>query len=83
MAGKSFQDRELASEVRSLALTQIKRALENSKDEEFKKAILLRLSTTILPRLNEVSGPDGKPIPILNVHENDSDEESSEAEETN
>jgi len=75
MAGKSFQDRELASQVRSLALTEIKKALQG-KDKKFKKEILLRLSTSILPRLNEVTGKDGEklfPTPILaNVPTNDS-----------
>ncbi|MDQ0316412.1 hypothetical protein [Amorphus orientalis] len=68
--GKSFQDRELAASVRSLALTQIKEILEgNSKeykdDKEFKKALILKLSTNILPRLNEHSGPDGEGIKTI------------------
>ena len=36
--GKSFQDRVLASEVRSLALDEIKKVLTGD-DEEYKKAL--------------------------------------------
>ena len=61
--GKMFNDRELAAEVRKLALNEIKKAL-TGKDEEFKKAVILRLAGTLLPRLNEHSGEDGAPIPV-------------------
>lgn len=70
MAGKSFQDRELASQVRTLALNKIKVILErptvemSEKDKELHDAILVRMSTTLLPRLNEHSGPDGGDIPL-------------------
>ena len=68
--GKSFQDRELAAQVRSLALNKIKIILErptvemSERDKELHDAILVRMSTTILPRLNEHSGPDGGDIPL-------------------
>ena len=65
--GKSFNDRELAAEVRTLALNEIKKALTSSDDAEFKKAVILRLAGSLLPRLNEHSGPDGTPIPIADV----------------
>ena len=66
MAGKSFQDRELASEVRSLTLNEIKKVLKG-KDKKFKKELILRMSTSILPRLNELTGPEGNPIEIKGV----------------
>lgn len=64
--GKSFQDRELAAEVRTLTLNEIKKALQG-EDLDFKKAVLLRLSGSILPRLNEVTGVDGGAIEISGV----------------
>ena len=88
--GKLFNDRELAAEVRTLALKQIKRALKGKYgDEEFKKAVILRLAGAILPRLNEVSGPNGKPIPISNIfvdnalQDHESNEEDSETAKEN
>ena len=64
--GKSFNDRELAGEVRTLTLNEIKKALKG-KDEDFKKQIILRLSGSILPRLNEVTGENGGAIKIEGV----------------
>ena len=66
--GKSLQDRKLAAQVRSLTLTKIKDLLEmpavkmNADDYELYKAILIKLSGSVLPRLTEVSGEDGEPI---------------------
>lgn len=66
--GKSFQDRQLAAEVRTLGLLEIKKALTSlPDDDEFKKAVVLKLAGTVLPRLTELSGPEGEPIPILNA----------------
>lgn len=66
--GRMFNDRELSGEVRMMALTQIRKALtgksKKKEDVEFRKAILLRLSSSLLPRLNELSGPDGEPLGI-------------------
>ena len=69
--GKSFNDRVLAGEVRTLTLNAIKKYLVGD-DEDFKKQLLLRLSGSILPRLNEITGADGEalPTPILNVYGN-------------
>ena len=75
MAGKSHQDRELASEVRSMVLEEIKAVLEykpsDTDDGELvlhmialKEQLILKMSTSILPRLNELSGPDGGEIPL-------------------
>jgi len=69
--GKSHQDRELAAEVRSLVLLEIKKVFEYEfgkkvgevgKDvrmAEYKKQLILKMSTSILPRLNEVGGLGG------------------------
>ena len=61
--GKTLQDRNLAAEVRRLSLSAIKKVLEG-KDSQFRKAVILKLAGTVLPRLTEVSGPDGDPISI-------------------
>lgn len=66
--GKSLQDRKLAAEVRRLTLKRIKVILEipsedlKGRDYELQKAVLIKLSGTILPRLNEHTGEDGAPI---------------------
>jgi len=85
--GKSLNDRKLASEVRTLALTEIKKYLEGTEDgydnKEMKQAIILKLATAILPRLNEHTGQDGAdlfPIPILNgIPTYNSNQENSSA----
>lgn len=88
--GKSLNDRKLAAEVRSLALGEIKAILESEKLTEFKKAVILRLAPSILPRLNEHTGDDGKdlfPIPLLSnmqiVPDNQRNQENSEPQQTN
>lgn len=69
--GKSLNDRELASRVRTKALECIEAVLketpESLKFGEYKKQLLLSLSKSILPRLNEVSGPDGSAIQLSGV----------------
>lgn len=68
--GKSMQDRELAAKVRTLALEEVYKVLKKGKGELY-NAVLIKLSGTILPRLNEHSGPDGKelPVPIFQLSE--------------
>ena len=61
--GKSFQDRQLAAEVRTLGLQAIKKVLEG-KQSEFRKQVILRLAGSLLPRLNEHTGEDGGPVEI-------------------
>ena len=34
------------------------------KDIEFRKALLLKFAGTLLPRLQELSDPNGNPIPL-------------------
>lgn len=65
--GKSMQDRELAARVRTLALTEIEKALKNKKNKRLYEAVLIKLAGTVLPRLNEHSGPEGGPIEIKGV----------------
>lgn len=78
--GKSFQDRELAARVRTLTLHEIEKALKNPKSKLY-APVLIKLAGSVLPRLNEHSGPEGKPIPILNVLENISHPEDSQTQE--
>lgn len=88
--GKSLNDRKLAAEVRSLALGEIKAILERDGLDEMKKQIILKLAPSLLPRLNEHTGDDGKelfPAPILNnlsrVSTDDSDQQNSQPQEEN
>jgi hypothetical protein len=66
--GKSLQERALAARVRSLALKEIETVLKGEfpgdEDQEFYKAVLLKLAGTVLPRLNEVTGEGGEPIQL-------------------
>lgn len=68
--GKSFQDRTLAAEVRSLTLNKIKdlftkpRVDMDAHDAKLHDEILIKLAGTVLPRLNEVTGTDGEPIVV-------------------
>lgn len=68
--GKSFQDRVLAAEVRSLTLEKIKalftmpRVDMREKDAELHDRILERLAGSILPRINIMEGEDGGPMII-------------------
>jgi hypothetical protein len=78
--GKSMQDRELAARVRTLTLTEIEKVLKNPKNKLY-GPVLIKLAGTVLPRLNEHTGADGKelPVPIFNVQSNNSDEKDSGA----
>ena len=84
MAGPLKVTRDLADKVRKIGLTEIIDVLENKRDYgmDFRKQLLLKLAPTLLPRINEHSGPDGKPIPILGyVPKDDSDIKDTEPEE--
>jgi hypothetical protein len=58
----TLNDRVLAADVRRLTLTEIKQILEVPEMTEFKKQVILKLASSVLPRLNEHSGEDGGPI---------------------
>lgn len=61
----TFQDKELAARVRRLALAQIENVLSRpDEDTEFYKAILLKLASTVLPRINELTGEGGGPLTV-------------------
>lgn len=62
--GVNFNDRELAGEVRTLTLNEIKRILSKQKPKSLYGAVLVKLAGNILPRLNEVTGEGGKPLII-------------------
>ena len=78
-----MQDRELAARVRSLALSEIEKVLKRKKGRLY-EAVLIKLAGSVLPRLNELSGPEGSPIPLLYaLSHNNGNEKDSSAEETN
>lgn len=87
--GKSLNDRQLAASVRSLALGEIQTILMQTGLTEMKKAIILKLAPSLLPRLNEHTGEDGKdlfPIPILsnlNVPTHNGNQEDKPTQEEN
>ena len=56
-------DRKLGAEVRRLTLKRIKAILEG-EENDFQRAVILKLASTVLPRINEHSGEDGSPIVI-------------------
>mgnify|MGYP003434397710 CR=1 FL=1 len=64
MAGIIHNDRELGARVRRLTLRKIEAVLKGD-DEEFKKAVILKLSSSILPRINEHSGEGGEAIKLV------------------
>lgn len=67
---KGLNDRVLAGKVRNLALSEIYKILSIPKVEmrpeeyDLYKALLIKLSGTVLPRLNEVTGEDGEKLTI-------------------
>ncbi len=88
--GKTLNDRKLAADVRTLSLRLIQKYLEG-EDEVYKKQLLLRLANTVLPKLNEHSGPDGGEMKIspiyggqsTQIQEHNSNGEDIQPEETN
>lgn len=84
LATQSYETKLLAGEVRELTLKEMKKVLKGN-DEPYKKELILRLASSVLPKLNEHSGPDGQPIPILstitNVSSNNDNKEDNGTEE--
>lgn len=62
MGAPSLNNRKLADTVRTKLLKECNRILDG-KDEEAKKELLLKMCTTLLPRLNELTGKDGEALP--------------------
>ncbi len=61
--GVLFNDRQLAGQVRSIALDHLKKVLDPAYiDKEYQKAMLLKIAPSLLPRLNEHTGADGEPL---------------------
>ena len=72
MAGIIHNDRKLGAEVRRMGLRKLKDILGDDSHEkyakDFQQAVILKLSGSILPRINEHSGlsdDEGEPEPIL------------------
>lgn len=62
--GKSFNDRVLAGDVRTLTLQECKFWLSNRKSKMY-KLVLANLSRSVLPKLNVHSGDeDGGPLVV-------------------
>jgi hypothetical protein len=71
--GRSFNDRELAGKVRTLGLKEMFKVLSEEETEDnkaFKQALLLRMATNLLPRLQEITGKDGEALQITGVEIN-------------
>ena len=68
MANEVFNDRKKSGDVRSKVLDCIQLVLDDDLEvndwSDYKKDLIRRMSTSILPRLNELSGPDGGEIPL-------------------
>ncbi len=58
----------LSGKVRGKALKEIEAILDDKKckkyNKEFRQQLVLRLAGSVLPRIQEISGPDGKEIPL-------------------
>lgn len=65
MAAPVANDRKLGAEVRRMALKKVRVILSDDyEDKEFQKAVLLKLTPTLLPRLNEHTGDNGGAIVV-------------------
>jgi hypothetical protein len=68
MAAPKYTDRIRAQELRSASLKIMIEAVRGEgvfgEDFEFRKQLLLRLASNVLPRLNENTGEDGGPMII-------------------
>lgn len=62
MAGKNFNDRELAAKVRTLALEKVFSILTKGEKHKLFRPIIERLAPTLLPRLSVLSSDDDRPL---------------------
>jgi len=64
-----FDTRKLINEVRHLTLKEIKAILldiDHKKTEKaFRQALLLKLASNVLPRVNEIAGEGGEPLQMV------------------
>lgn len=61
--GVNFNDRELASKVRTLAMNETFHVLSHRKNKLY-GPVLTRIAGTLLPRLNVLSGDENQPLVI-------------------
>jgi hypothetical protein len=71
MAGPIKPDMDLGREVRRMTLKKIKKLFQKEEDgildsaeQKLYEAVLIKLSGTALPRINEHTGEEGGPINI-------------------
>lgn len=66
MAGVPKKERMLANQVRDLSLNLISKYLkdETPENDKFRKDLILKLATNVLPRINQIEGEDGAPIQV-------------------
>lgn len=62
--GISFNDRELAGKVRTLALDRVHAILLKGEKHDLYAPVLLNLTRSLLPRLNVLSGDEHQPVII-------------------
>lgn len=62
MAGKNFNDRELAAKVRTLALEKVFLILTKGEKHKLFRPIIERLAPTLLPRLSVLSSEEDRPL---------------------
>ena len=77
MAGPIKPDMDLGRQVTRLTLKQIRKILLEEGMGKFKESVILKLASTVLPRINEHSGEDGKAI-IIQVASEIKDKNSNE-----
>ena len=69
MARHTTYDLTVTKQVRTQALGDILEILKETKEAKgfgaHKREMLLKLATTVLPRVNEHSGLDGEPIVLM------------------
>lgn len=66
MAGTPKNDRILAADVRKLSLNLISKYLkdESPENDKFRKDLILKLATNVLPRITQLEGEEGSPIKV-------------------
>lgn len=77
--------KELRMEVIEASLAVMRDDPKVEKWSAYKKDMILKIAPRVLPVLNEVTGKDGKelPVPIFNVQTNNSNEQDNQPKEAN